>query len=636
MSLFAGGIGGGHGASWFDSDRLAATLTAPHVRPPRQWHGTEAVLLHAQSCTKPEDPQERQPLIGADGQAVLLYDGRLDNRDELAGDLGLPPRQPDGAVVRAALERWGDEAVARLLGPFALAWYQIGQRRLVLARDAVGLRSLYYLDGQDGLAFATLPRSLLALPGRHHQVDEASIACFLADLPPEPGTSFHVGMRQVPAASLAVWRPGRPVSLHRYWQPDFTRRLHLRHDDDYVEAAQEHLTTAVRACLRADRPVASQLSGGLDSSLVATTAAALLAPAPLTTLTTVPAEGAAVPRFPNRFTDEGALALATAALHANIHPQVVAATPTTLLERQPARVFIPAGEPLRGISNIGWFSDSFDWARAHGHRVILTGGGGNLTLTWDGMPGLSDLFDSGRWLRLYRELRPLARQRGLSSARLAWRTLLRPRLPEALTGRLGQALGRPDWSAGCALHPDLVAAMDIARRRQAYERAVAGSGSAAMRRLWLEVTQHIAGKGALLEAVRGLELRSPLFDRRLLEFCFALPNDQYLRHGVTRRLARRLLAGRAPPEVVNNPARGLQGADFLHRLTLRRDELRGTLDELERSPLASRCLDLPRLRRLLEDMPAEARAEHMVPYVAALGRGLHAGQFLRWAEGGNA
>lgn len=635
MSLFAGIVGDIRGNNrWEHLQRLSSALDGPGAANARNWRSLSAMLVHRLRCFTAEDRWERQPLAG--GRTVLMFDGRLDNREELAEALGIGiAGVPDSGVVLAALERWGDDAVSRLLGPFALAWWDNGERRLLLARDPLGHRTVYYTDTPDGFAFATTPRALLALPDVPRRVDEAAVAAFLVDLSLSPGASFFDTVQQVPAAHFAVWQAGR-FEARRYWEPDYSRRLNLRHDDDYAEAARDHLTSAVRRCLRTDRPIATQLTGGLDSTAVATTAARMLAPARLMTLTAAPGDGLAVPAYRSKFVGEGCYVQATAALYDNMDVHLVPGSAVQRFESEPERLFLTAGLPLRNIMNVGWFGPTHERARSAGVGVLLTGVGGNLTLGWDGLPGLRDAARSGQVARVWRELPPLARALDIPVARLWWSTVLRPLLPFASPQWFDRLRGRPEkpWLRNSAIHPAFAEMHQVdepARRLRGFGR----HGEEQMRRLLLSRHQANSQLRSAFRNIHGFDQRNPLCDLRLLEFCFAVPNDQYLRNGVTRWLARRVLAGQAPPEVVNNFRRGAQAPEFLHRLAPRRAEFLATIEELERSPLARRCLDLPRLKTLAHTLPTEPAEEHFTPYVAVLDRGLHIGRFIRWVEGGN-
>ena len=134
----------------------------------------------------------------------------------------------------------------------------------------------------------------------------------------------------------------------------------------------------------------------------------------------------------------------------------------------------------------------------------------------------------------------------------------------------------------------------------------------------------------------GVDIRQPLADARLVEFCLALPEDQYLRDGEARRLIRRAMAPHLPPVVLANSQRGLQAADWFERLAGARAQVDATLTRLENSDLAQRMLNLPWLRQRLEDMPAstENRFSAIVEYRTTFEPGLMVGRFLCWFEEG--
>ena len=134
----------------------------------------------------------------------------------------------------------------------------------------------------------------------------------------------------------------------------------------------------------------------------------------------------------------------------------------------------------------------------------------------------------------------------------------------------------------------------------------------------------------------GVETRCPPVDARLVEFCLALPEDQYLRDGQPRWLIRRAMADRLPPVVLRNRKRGLQAADWFERLSAIRPQICEELAQLEQSELARRALDLPRLRRLVEHWPQGRWGEMQVltSYRMLLESGLMVGRFIRWFEAG--
>jgi asparagine synthase (glutamine-hydrolysing) len=136
----------------------------------------------------------------------------------------------------------------------------------------------------------------------------------------------------------------------------------------------------------------------------------------------------------------------------------------------------------------------------------------------------------------------------------------------------------------------------------------------------------------------GLETRDPYCDRRFAEFTLGIPTDQFSRDGETRWLARRVLADRLPQELLSQTRRGRQCPEWHYLASRRVDQLREAFERIARSPLASRVLDVKRMKALLDTWPPHAEAavgkEHL--YQNALQRGIIVGSFLRWFEGGNA
>ncbi|NYZ16450.1 hypothetical protein HL658_28235 [Azospirillum sp. RWY-5-1] len=570
--------------------------------------------------------------------SLLAITGHIDNAGDLRRALvGTAERAGDDApLVVEALKRWGSDAPARFRGTIALAFWEGRSGRLLLAGDALGLRTVFHTRIDGAVAFSTSLRALLALPGVPRDLDEAYLAAFLSDVVPEPDATVYAAIRRVPAACTVAFGRDGSASVHRYWSPDRGRRIRHRRDADYVEEARALLDQAVRRQLHGPGPVVCQLSAGFDSGAVASTAARLLAPATVHALTVAPPDG--VPRFerPSVISDERAAAAAVARMHPNMVWEAVSSPTLHPLDENPLRLFLPLGMPCRNVMNIGWFAPSLDRARALGARAMLGGFLGNMTLSWDGLCGLASMARRGDWLRFWREAAALGRRRGLSTAAVLRRYGLKPLLPPRVQCWLDDRRGmpRPESERFSAIHPDFAHDTGMAGRRLSMGHDYPGDTDA-MRRRWLSRVQTLPPLMGPLGELFGVELRDPTADLDLLEFCFAVPDEQYLRDGTTRWLARRVLADRLPPEVLGETRRGLQCPEFLHRMTLQRDAIVEGVEMLERSPLATRVLDVARMKRLAADWPTDAATAGLGDYRAVLDRGLHVGRFLRWIEGGN-
>jgi asparagine synthase (glutamine-hydrolysing) len=136
----------------------------------------------------------------------------------------------------------------------------------------------------------------------------------------------------------------------------------------------------------------------------------------------------------------------------------------------------------------------------------------------------------------------------------------------------------------------------------------------------------------------GFEARAPHADRRLLEFALAVPEPLYRHNGVARSFARSVFADRLPPEILEERKRGAQGGAWFRRLDARRADVAEDLERFKASPLASGLLDLPRLKRLVKEWPADEQVAltRTSDYMVVLTRAMHIGRFIVWAESGNA
>jgi len=152
-----------------------------------------------------------------------------------------------------------------------------------------------------------------------------------------------------------------------------------------------------------------------------------------------------------------------------------------------------------------------------------------------------------------------------------------------------------------------------------------------------DYNQHARDTRGLSEEVTGVEARDAQADRLLLEFTLSVPVPLFRRDGVPRSFAWRVLADRLPGEILDERRRGANAPDWFRFLNARRQDIARDIESLEASPLASRLIDLPRLKALMTRWPRdEHEAQRRVwEYRRALARGVHVGRFVRWVEGGN-
>jgi len=229
--------------------------------------GGVRILYRAFRATK-ESHHETQPHSSASG-AVITWDGRLDNRAELISQLhdSVNTNSTDVDIVAAAFEKWGDKCFAKLIGDWALSiWHPI-QRSLILAKDPIGPKNLYYSCENDDVTWSTILDPLILFADRTFEICEEYIAGWLALLFPAAHLTPYIGIHVVPPSSFVFIQPGKHI-VTKYWDFDPGKNIRYCGDTEYEEHFRTLFATAVRRRLRSDRPVLAELSGGMDSSSI--------------------------------------------------------------------------------------------------------------------------------------------------------------------------------------------------------------------------------------------------------------------------------------------------------------------------------------------------------------------------------
>lgn len=568
----------------------------------------------------------------------LVADVRLDNRPELVARLGLAPadhaRMPDAALLFESLLRWGDDAVNHLIGEFAFAFWDGAKQHLLLGRDILGLRPLYFHRGKDFFAFASMPSGLHALEKVPYDFDPEFMVETLALVPHVGSRSFFRDIERVESAHIVrVTREG--LQSHKYWRPPSPSTVVAR-PGEYEEGLRSVLDLAVKAHLRgAGEIVASHLSGGLDSSTVTATAARLLPAGKIIAYTAIPRAGFNGRTPPGTVASEAHLAAATARLYPNIEHVLVESSGESPLEGLD-RTFLYQQQPGVNLSNSIWGRSINRAARDRGANTLLKGSLGNLTMSYSGLELLPFLLARGHWLALVRHAFQLARN-GMPVLALGAQTL-GPFVPVPVwraLRRLGRRHAGP--MSFSAVSRAQLSEVQRASEARGFDMAGRPRRDPCENRLWA-YSQADGGnsyKGILAEW--GLSIRDPSGDKRVIEYSLATPVEEFVRGGVPRSLARRAFADRLPIEVITSRLRGYQSADWHEALERARPEVEQEVAAIARCADAADALDIDFLRETLNSWPTDGwdRDEVRARYRLGLLRGISAGYFMRKVRGTN-
>ena len=601
----------------------------------------------------PQDRLERQPLAAA-GRLHIVFTGWLSNHREMLDLLGLSTSQgddlPDSALALRAWERWDTAALDRLDGDFAFAVWDEQKRALCCARSILQAPPVHYHVGGDRIAVASFPKGLFALGDIEREIDEVAIADSLVLNYEDVERSYFRDIRRLPLGCfMRVDADG--VRVTRYYDPDRAPDVRFARDQDYVDAANEHLARATADCLRANETPAVSLSSGLDSPSVAVSAIEELRGRggalafPLVGFTSVPEAGWDKRTYGKRFSgDESAPVRALGRMYPELEVNFLDSAGQDA-DAYLDQLFLLSEVPPRNTGNLYWPIDISKATRARGKRVLLTGFNGNATISLEGAGRFPELLKQGRLIELVRELRlsALPDSRFGSVFKKAIAPVLPNRMYRAIMQRRG-LLHEAPWHSYSAISPQWAAEMKLEQRLQDTGWDATYQPPATQRdyikTILVGGTRDVGQSVRYgIQALTGVQDRDPLADRRLTEFCLGLPVEQYLYRGTDRRLVRRMMAERLPPEVLDAPF-GRQGADWHLRITRRLARYREELERLEGDAEAAGRLDLPRLRTLLDTWPTQTplstvdHPDHLIAWYG-MGRAVGTARFIRWVRGAN-
>ncbi|GIQ69785.1 asparagine synthetase B [Xylanibacillus composti] len=600
---------------------------------------TERAYLgcHAQ-WTSPESAMEELPLKHRERQIYMTADVILDNREALFDLLQVDRERRngigDGELILLAYDKWGTEAPKQLIGEFAFMIWDEKERKLFGARDQTGMRTLFYHFSQGRFAFCTAMPPLFALPWIERRVNERWMAEFLAI----PGmmesadlfSTAYEDICQLPPAHTIEIREGRIVCAH-YDTLMPRKTLRLRSNEEYEEAFREVLQQAVDARVRTPKKVGATLSGGLDSGTVASFASNTLREQGkrLHTYSFIPVQS--FEDWTNRrmIANERPYIEQTVQHIGNVEPQFL-----DFADRNPYLEIDTwlsmLGIPYKYYENSFWIRGIYERARQDQVGVLLTGARGNFTISWGpAIDYYTHLLKQLRWARLYHELRLYSGYKRIKRTRLL-SILVRKAFPlTAFKGKLQEEV------VPSLAHPDLEQKYEVLDRIREHElHSGASLDSFDVRRRKFS-NLSIANKNGMLStslSLRyGVRERDPSGDPRVIRFCLSVPADQFVQHGMDRALIRRATKQYLPDAVrLNQHVRGVQGADWLHRMLPQWPQFVGEIREMLGHDKAAHYMDMARISEALAvfvNPPRPDFASH--PSLRLLMRSLIVYRFIR-------
>ncbi len=570
-----------------ESGLIEKLTTAMKSRGPDEqthWVQGSVALGHCMLRTTPESLEEHQPLMSQDKSLVLVWDGRLDNREELQRELksaGIIPRDnSDAELVLQSYEAWGEECPQKLLGDFVFALWDARLGKLFCVRDHMGARPFYYTSNDRFFAFASEDESLLTLPGVSHNPNKERIAYFL--VPEFQGFDYtHSWLEDVwalrPATAITV-RKDRNLIKNTYWELLPAEETQYASDRECQEAFLEVFGEAVRCRMRAIGNVSAMMSGGLDSASIVAMAKRLK------------------PESSNkRFHTYSAI---SDQLDKSIESQCIQCL-IDGLGHEAHLLSVPSFSGMIGVRDL----IDVAWTKPHpvdnsillpalmclaasrdGHRVLLHGGSGDITTDVPNNYMIYPLL-ARQWRLAWAECLGASHNNTYLYGASPYWLLLKsigsvylPNIFKKLVRRhrqngksrstINQSLIRRDFAIEIGLPARMQPEENMSRRvqqtiQQIHRKAIFSLHGIAT---GLAGYERVAGR-------YGVELRDPWGDRRVVEFFFRLPLKYKVRKGWTKYLVRTSLESDLSPKVSWRLDKEHLGWNFVCRLMDETDEL---------------------------------------------------------------
>lgn len=604
-------------------------------------------LVQALYRTLPEDGIDASPRIGGDGRFASVFDGRIDNREDIGAKLGIDRDKlntlSDGDLALRAFEAWRHDTPAELIGEFTLVVADLRERTVFAARDQLGKRPFFYTLLRDRFIGCSMPGGIFCFPDVVREINPEKVADYLVLNFHDAASTYFKNIWRLEPAHWMLVKDGR-IHTHRYWDPRNIADVRFSGNDDYVAGFKEHLNAAVRAHLRSRGDVGMFLSGGLDSPTVAWSAANILRERgrKLFAYTSVPAPNLRTDPRPNSYGDEREFVSAIVSRLPNLDVEFVDSAEKTI--SGPLYSTLPDYcAPPRNLMNFFWLHAIMERARANGIRVMLNASMGNMTFSYDGVNSLWRMVRGGNLATVLAFLRrqPYGR---FGILRPITKYMLLPALPSAwwLTYRrrwLGHDLQKWNHSA---VSPTFVDETKAAHRAKALGFDPAFSPWADGLAMRIDIlTRGAAVEGAELNAADraafGIDHRDPASDLRIVEYCLGIPDEQYILNGEPRSLVRRAMRGQLPDQVLDNRKMGRQAADWLDRFVMERESFADAIARFKQDPLMSRALDLDRVDRAVQKLQDTSSLSNkdLEEIELLIPRALAAGQFVAWVNGSN-
>lgn len=599
-----------------EAERMSRPLTAMAHRGrdrAKSWTRGPAGLARCLMITTDDDRHDQQPVWDGTRRIAFSASARLYNRDDLARQLDLGPAAlaatSDSELARLAYLRWGEAALPRLIGDFALIAWHADDDTIFAAVDRFARRLLYYHVSPRRFIVASEIKGVTCHPEVPLDLDEMRIVG-LSIAHWEVGATHYAAVKSLPPAHYMWVKNGRAV-LERWWRPENVAPIKLASRAAYEEGFRELMLAVVPAHLRGTDTAALMFSGGMDSTSLAAIAKPALA-----------AEGRELICYagvaPPGKEDTRGNAREWVELgrdHLGLDVRFVHSEGRPLIADLQRDCFLSERQPWLAFGLYGWI---YQAAKKDGARIVVDGIGGDYGASIKAHGAALPALKAGALGEAWQNLSGEKALSGLSWFR--YLALLGAHIfaePWLSARRRRQVRGADPWG--------------IAPIGKAYGRAIDIEGLIKRSPFAFSFVYPVGAKRFMLTSVNhcmdgtlltdyaiesyGLESRQPYLDPRLLEFALAAPERMHFHNGINRALMRGAMAPYLPPKLTARTGRNDHSQpDFADRMAAAKADLIALAERLEGTEPFSYLLDWEHIKTTLD---AYDGSQRLGPYDAA-------------------
>ena len=555
---------------------VRASVRAHSTTSAKQWNDTLVTLASSTRVIETLGQTESSIAVVPSLDLVCIFEGQLHNAAELEADLvGLSYDHAPSFLALHAYARWGETFVSRLRGEFALVIWDLRTKRLLCARDPIGIKALYLYKTSHSFKIASDLAFLLSLCDRAVPINPKAVAAYISGDPLITDTFYEGVVKLPPGTTLIVSAPDGSQRTFRHWKISDIKPIRYPRSEDYADHFRDVFFDAVRCRLNGAGRVGLLLSGGLDSSSIACVASRILAnefPGSDPLLAFSATSGQCKPDADGDIFDE------TSYINKVVDVYGLDARFFQYEDFLGEDEFCaPTKRALPFPPGMGVYSKMLGRASESNVTVMLSGIGGDEILGASSdiyLLRYADLLSSGNTRELMEDLRHAHKYYPWSKVVVML------------------------WRYGCwPLLTSIFSRLSMEAHRQ--PRALGSS----QWRIYAEVSSgELAGYG--LEAFNlmceevGMEARYPYFDIRLVELCLAVPSSELSRHYQTKLLLRRAMAGILPEKVRLRVGKA-SSTSLTH--TWLSETIRPTVEALLAHPTITQGVDWDLIRKLFAE-----------------------------------